>query len=148
MRGLFEENSSIHGVFLRNRLYLGRTFYSFPSPLHTQPTLSHSVYLPAVTYVLTFQNAWKMTSRWCIPGRVDSAKKHHVYYYTSLIIWLRCICLGSCQDPRNRVHQSSLVVRGRHRINQLCWGLFRTEILYQKHQRYWKIIFVLIYLDR
>ena len=24
-----------------------------------------------------------MTSQWSVPGRVDSAKKHHVYYYIS-----------------------------------------------------------------
>ena len=32
--------------------------------------------LPAVTHVLTFQNAWKGTSRRCVPGRVDSAKNN------------------------------------------------------------------------
>ena len=26
------------------------------------------------------ENARELTSRWCVPGRVDSAKKHHVYY--------------------------------------------------------------------
>ena len=43
-------------------------------------TLLLSVYLPAVTHVLLFQIACEMTSHWCVPGRVDSAKKHHVYY--------------------------------------------------------------------
>ena len=30
----------------------------------------------AVTHILIFQNAWKMTSRRCFPGRVDSAKNN------------------------------------------------------------------------
>ena len=116
--------SSIHVVFLRNQLYLGRTdvtsFFmhfekigrvllregkrregewavwakregmnrkylsckikSSPLALPTQPTHPLSVYLPALTHVLFFQNACEMTSRPCVPGRVDSAKKHHVYY--------------------------------------------------------------------
>ena len=36
--------------------------------------------LPAVTHVLIFQNARKVTSRRCVPGRVDSPPKKHVYY--------------------------------------------------------------------
>ena len=60
------------------------TFYSSPRPLPTQPTLPLSVYLPAVTHVLTFQNAWKVTSRRCVTGRVDSAKKQHVYHQDSI----------------------------------------------------------------
>ena len=63
------------------------TFYSFPRPLPTQPTLPLSVYLPAVTHVLTFQNAWKVTSHRCVPGRVDSAKKNQVYYLGRVKKW-------------------------------------------------------------
>ena len=53
------------------------TFFSHP-PLPFAHTAHSpwSIYLPAVTHVLTFQNARKVTSRRCVPGRVDSAKKH------------------------------------------------------------------------
>ena len=63
--------------------WLKNNFYSYPRPLPTQPTLPLSVYLPAMTHVPTFQNAWKMMSRRCLPGRVDSPKKTHVYYLDS-----------------------------------------------------------------
>ena len=50
-------------------------YYSNPRPQPKQPTLSLSVYPPAVTHVPTFQTAREMTSRRCLPGRVNSAKK-------------------------------------------------------------------------
>ena len=75
--------ASIYGNMCAQHPKAGRnTFYSSPRPLHIQPTLYLSVYLPAVTHALNFQNAQKVTSRWCVPGRVDSAKKQYVYYYT------------------------------------------------------------------
>ena len=57
-----------------------------PSLRPTQPTLPLSVSFPAVTHVLFFKNAREMTSRRCVPGRVDSAKNQHGYYF--VFIWM------------------------------------------------------------
>ena len=65
-----------------NHMFSGQNiFYSSPRPLHKQPTLPLSVYLPAVTHLLLFQNARIVTSRRCVPGRVDSAKKTCILLY-------------------------------------------------------------------
>ena len=59
--------------------------------LPTKPTLPLFVYLPAITHVIFFQNAWKVMSGRCVPGRVDSAKKQHLYYscrYPSIKNWI------------------------------------------------------------
>ena len=49
-----------------------------------------SVYLPAVTHIPTFQNARKMMSCRCLPGRVDSAKNPHLYYWW-VLLWVKWV---------------------------------------------------------
>ena len=61
------------------------------------------LYLPAVTHVPTIQTAREMMSRRCLPGRVNSAKKH---MYTTQILQSRL--LGPFH---NRTHSDRLNTR-------------------------------------
>ena len=52
-----------------------------PRAFIKEPTLPHSGKLPAVTHVLFFQTACKMTSRQCIVAGPVSVNKTRLYYY-------------------------------------------------------------------
>ena len=56
-------------------------FLFIPPPFANTAHSPSLVYLPTITHVLFFQNAHEMTSRRCVPGRVDSAKKTCILLY-------------------------------------------------------------------